>query len=190
MQVAAAAKARVVSQGTQLHTDSSGKADLLFILRGAVGLHEKPIPALMQRDQAHAQHPQQAQVQLQQNEITPQDGMSELSPGRKQISEGRQTPGFLGQLGKHKQQRQPSQVLDQQGQDQPMKQVLDARGYVLGLPALLQGPSCAETTLCCQTAVEVYVIPAALIQVCGYEAGSLLCMCVWWLMLQCHLGPL
>lgn len=177
MQVAAAAKARVVSQGTQLHTDRSSKADLLFILRGAVGLHEKPVSALMQHNESHAQQPQQAQAQLQQDEITPQNGVSELSPGRKQILEGRQIPGFLGQLGKHKQHRQPSQVLDQQGQDRPMKQVLDARGYVLGLPALLPGPSCAETTLCCQTAVEVYVIPAALIQVCHDEAGRFLCMC-------------
>ena len=118
MQVSAVAKARLFSHGAQLLSGTN--TNLVFVMRGSVGLHEDKIPVKQQQVESNAQHSQQPPAQA-------------LNQDKQEQTAGTRQAAKLGQ------QHQYSQSLDAQDQQQRQsKPVLDARGYVLGLPALLQ----------------------------------------------------
>lgn len=109
---------------------------MLFVIRGAVGIHQNPSNANAQQEAAAAASSSQQQEPT--------------------------APVHAAKSGSH---AVDGQSLNQQDQERQMNEELDARGYVLGLSDVLQEPSCAGATLFCQTAVEAYIIPATVIQV-------------------------
>ena len=145
MQISAVAKTRLFSHGTQLQSGSS--ADLVFLMRGGVELLEEF--ALVNPQQAGSQtdHQQQtAQETTQHKDGNGQEPTPEKPGLKHQYSQGRS--------------------------QQRSKQVLDARGYVLGLGTLLQDQPAAKLSVLCHTAVEVYIVPAKVMQVREHKVKS------------------
>lgn len=145
MQVSAVAKARLFSHGAQLHSGSN--MNLVFVMRGGVGLHEDKVAVKQQQVESDAQHSQQPSAQA-------------LTQDKQEQTAGTRQAAKLGQ------HHQYSQRLDPQDQQQRQsKCVLDARGYVSGLAALLQEQPSARVTAVCHSDVEAYVVPAKVMQV-------------------------